>query len=107
MPQAHREGSPDGRAQRSGSREEALVAQSTVDRDPSTGEPSGPYAMPRGLIVLLSAAAAVVALGGLRVAAGLLGPVFLALMLTVTATPLNGWLRRKGAPAWAAVTATV
>jgi predicted PurR-regulated permease PerM len=57
--------------------------------------------------VLLSVAAAVVALAGMRSAAGILGPVFLALMLTVTATPLSGWLRRKGAPAWVAVTATV
>jgi len=57
--------------------------------------------------VLLSAAAAVVALAGMRAAAGILGPVFLALMLTVTASPLSDWLRRRGAPAWAAVTATV
>jgi AI-2 transport protein TqsA len=73
----------------------------------SLEEPTGSYAFPRGLIVLLSAAAAVIALAGMRAAAGILGPVFLALMLTVTATPLSGWLRRKGAPAWAAVTATV
>jgi AI-2 transport protein TqsA len=83
------------------------VAHSTVDPDPSTEDAAGSYAMPRGLIVLLSAAAAVVALAGMRIAAGILGPVFLALMLTVTATPLSDWLRRKGAPAWAAVTATV
>jgi AI-2 transport protein TqsA len=43
----------------------------------------------------------------MRAAAGILGPVFLALMLTVTITPLSGWLRRRGAPAWVAVTATV
>jgi AI-2 transport protein TqsA len=83
------------------------VAHSTLDVDRSLEEPTGSYAMPRGLIVLLSAAAAVVALAGMRAAAGILGPVFLALMLTVTATPLSGWLRRRGAPAWVAVTATV
>jgi predicted PurR-regulated permease PerM len=83
------------------------VAHSTLDVDRSLEKPTGSYAMPRGLIVLLSAAAAVVALAGMRAAAGILGPVFLALMLTVTATPLSGWLRRRGAPAWVAVTATV
>lgn len=83
------------------------MAHSTLDVNRSVEEPAGTYAMPRGLIVLLSAAAAVVALAGIWAAAGILGPVFLALMLTVTATPLSGWLRRRGAPAWVAVTATV
>jgi AI-2 transport protein TqsA len=63
--------------------------------------------MPRGLTVLLGTAAAVVAVAGIRGIAGILGPVFLALMLTVTIAPLTVWLRRRGAPAWAAVTASV
>jgi AI-2 transport protein TqsA len=83
------------------------MVHSAVDLDPSTSGPTGSYAMPRGLIVLLTVAAAVVALVGMRAAAGILGPVFLALMLTVTVTPLTGWLRRHGAPAWLAVTATI
>jgi AI-2 transport protein TqsA len=83
------------------------VARSKPDVDQSIEGPTGSYALPRGVIVLLSAAAAVIALGGMRAAAGILGPVFLALMLTVTAMPLSGWLRRLGAPAWIAVSATV
>jgi AI-2 transport protein TqsA len=83
------------------------VAHTTAEVDPPIDGSVGSYALPRGLIVLLGAAAAVVALAGMRIASGILGPVFLALMLTITATPLSGWLRRKGAPAWVAITATV
>src|SRR6476619_1580957 len=41
-------------------------------------------ALPRWLIVILGVAGTVVALAGIRSAAGLIGPVFLALMLVVT-----------------------
>src|SRR3954447_2320337 len=71
------------------------------------GRPTGSDGMPRGLTVLLGTAAAVVAVAGIRGAAGILGPVFLALMLTVTIAPLTEWLRRRGTPAWAAVTVAV
>jgi predicted PurR-regulated permease PerM len=64
-------------------------------------------ALPRGVIVLLGLAGAVVAVGGLRLVSHILAPVFLALMLTVTASPLGAWLRRHGAPAWAAALALV
>jgi AI-2 transport protein TqsA len=63
--------------------------------------------MPRGLTVLLGTAATVIAVAGMQGIAGILGPAFLALMLTVTIAPLSVWLRRRGAPAWAAVTASV
>ena len=66
-----------------------------------------PAALPRGLIVLLGTAGAVVTVGGMRAIAGLLAPVFLALMLAVTVGPISGWLRRRGAPVWVAVLATV
>jgi AI-2 transport protein TqsA len=71
------------------------------------GQPggSGTEALPRGVIVLLGLAGAVVAVAGLRSVSDLLAPVFLALMLTVTASPLGTWLRRHGAPAWAAALA--
>jgi len=55
--------------------------------------------------VLLSLACGVVAVAGMRLTADLLGPVFLALMLTVTASPVSAWLRRLGAPVWAAAAA--
>lgn len=72
-----------------------------------TEPPTAPAALPRGVIVLLGTACAVVVVAGLRGVADILAPVFLALMLTVTVSPLAHWLRRHGAPAWLAVTATV
>jgi predicted PurR-regulated permease PerM len=59
------------------------------------------------VIVLLAMAGAVVTVGGLRAIADLLGPVFLALMLTVTVSPLTTWLRRRRMPGWAAMLITV
>ncbi|GAB1693617.1 AI-2E family transporter [Krasilnikovia sp. M28-CT-15] len=67
----------------------------------------GGYALPRGVIVLLGLAGTVVTVAGMREVAGLIAPVFLALMLTVTASPLSTWLRRHGAPGWAAGLALV
>ncbi|MEU4311371.1 AI-2E family transporter [Nocardia sp. NPDC024068] len=56
--------------------------------------------MPRGLIVLLAAASAVVAIGGTKIFAGVLGPVFLALMLAVAAQPIQTRMQRRGLPPW-------
>jgi predicted PurR-regulated permease PerM len=64
-------------------------------------------AFPRGVIVLLGAAGATVTVAGLQAVADILAPVFLALMLTVTVSPLSGWFRRHGAPTWVAMLATV
>ncbi|MEU8240265.1 AI-2E family transporter [Actinoplanes missouriensis] len=63
--------------------------------------------LPRGVIVLLGSACLVVVVGGMRGVADLIGPVFLALMLTVTVSPITGWLRRHGAPVWVAVLAMI
>lgn len=71
---------------------------------PGTG---GIDTLPRGVIVLLGLACAVVAVAGLRLIADILAPVLLALMLTVTASPLGTWMRRHGAPAWSAALALV
>jgi predicted PurR-regulated permease PerM len=70
----------------------------------ASGEPAG---LPRGAVVLLSTACAVVTVAGIRGIADLLGPVLLALMLTVTVSPLTQWLRRHGVPTWLAMLATV
>ena len=64
-------------------------------------------ALPRGVIVLLGLAGAVVALAGIRAFADVLGPVFLGLVLTLGVHPLLVWLRRRGVPEWLAVTATL
>ncbi|MBP2479324.1 putative PurR-regulated permease PerM [Crossiella equi] len=58
--------------------------------------------MPRGLVVLLGAAAATVIVAGLRAVAWLAGPVLLALVIVIVLSPVHGWLRRRGAPAWVA-----
>lgn len=63
--------------------------------------------VPRGVVVLLGMAGAVVAVAGMRATAGLLSPLLLALILTVTVSPVTGWLRRLGTPAWLAAVATV
>ncbi|MEV6300615.1 AI-2E family transporter [Actinoplanes sp. NPDC051861] len=63
--------------------------------------------LPRGVIVLLGTASAVVVVAGMRGVAHILGPVFLALMLTVTVSPITSWLRRHGAPVWVAMLSTI
>ena len=62
------------------------------------------WAVPRGLIVLLSAAAAVLVVAGIRAAAGIIGPVFLAMVLTIAISPLGRYLRRRGWPSWVGTT---
>ena len=63
--------------------------------------------LPRGVIVLLGTACLVIVVGGMRITADLLGPVFLALMLTVTVSPIAIWMRRKGVPMWLAMISNV
>ncbi|WP_280453431.1 AI-2E family transporter [Nocardia cyriacigeorgica] len=66
----------------------------------AAGSPAPVWSIPRGLIVLLAMAGAVIAIAGATVFAGILGPVFLALMLTIAVQPVQGWARKKGWPAW-------
>ncbi|MFI5897749.1 AI-2E family transporter [Actinoplanes sp. NPDC051513] len=63
--------------------------------------------LPRGVLVLLGTACLVVVVGGMRITADLIGPVFLALMLTVTISPIAIWMRSKGVPLWLAMVANV
>nr|WP_083853141.1 AI-2E family transporter [Rhodococcus sp. DK17] len=58
------------------------------------------WAMPRGVIVLVGGASLVVALGALKAFADIVGPVFLALILTVAVQPIPNALRRRGWPGW-------
>jgi AI-2 transport protein TqsA len=64
-------------------------------------EASG-LALPRGLLILLGFAAAVITVAGLKSISGLVAPAFLALVLTIGVHPLRGWLVRRGFPGWAA-----
>lgn len=66
----------------------------------SQAGPGPSWSIPRGLIVLLATAAAVVAIAGIKGFAGVIGPVFLALMLAVAVQPIQTWAQRRGWPAW-------
>jgi predicted PurR-regulated permease PerM len=68
----------------------------TVAVDPAPG------VLPRWLLLLVGAAAATVAVAGLRAIAWLVAPVFLALVVVIALTPVQRWLRRIGAPSWLA-----
>jgi len=58
------------------------------------------WALPRGLLILLGVAAAVIIVAGIRGGAGIIGPTFLALVLTIAVHPLRGYLARAGLPEW-------
>ena len=66
-----------------------------------------PHGFPRGLVVLLTLAAAVVAIAGIKFFAGVLGPIFLALMIVMAVDPLMGWLISRGVHRVAAAVTTL
>lgn len=59
-------------------------------------------ALPRGLRLLLGAAATVVVFAGLRAVNEIVAPAFLALVLTVLFHPVRGWLTNRHVPSWLA-----
>jgi predicted PurR-regulated permease PerM len=56
--------------------------------------------VPRGLIVMGGLAATVIVVAGMRAASGLIGPVFLALVLTIVVHPARHWLAGWRVPDW-------
>jgi AI-2 transport protein TqsA len=58
------------------------------------------WALPRGLIILLGVAAALVVAVGMRQFANILGPVFLALVLSIAVHPIRRLAARYHLPAW-------
>lgn len=62
--------------------------------------------LPRGVLVLIGLAAAVVVVAGMRGISSILAPAFLALVLTVLAHPMRRWLDRW-MPSWAASTVCI
>jgi len=56
---------------------------------------------------LFGFAAVVVTIAGLQAFGGLLGPLFLALVLILAVAPIAGWLRRHGVPRWLATLVTL
>lgn len=79
----------------------------TTDGGAARGIVPKTWALPRGVIVLVGLAALVVCVAGTRAFASVVGPTFLALMLTVAVHPFPEWLRRKGFPGWAATVAAI
>jgi AI-2 transport protein TqsA len=77
----------------------------TPDPGPAQSDAGGPHAwragMPRALVILVGAAAAVVVVAGIQATAWLIGPAFMALIVVIAVAPVHGWLRRHGWPGWA------
>jgi predicted PurR-regulated permease PerM len=83
---------------------EATVPVTPGELSPPTSS-SAPVAslrpvLPRALVMLLGAAAAVIVLSGLRATAWLIGPAFLALVVVIALSPVQGWLQRHNWPGW-------
>jgi len=74
----------------------------TGDVEPPYPDRGHAYGLPRGLIIMLGLAAGVVVAGGIHAVPDLIGPIFLALVLTITVDPLRGMMIRRGAPRWLA-----
>src|SRR6188472_2208440 len=62
-----------------------------------------PWGLPRGLIILLGLAAALVAAHGMREFKAILGPVFLALVLSIAVHPVRRFADSRRWPAWLGV----
>ncbi len=84
------------------------AAAAAVDPGEPLGPPGPPAVepaasvLPRWLLLLLGAAAATIAVDGLRQIAWLVGPVMLALVVVIALTPVQRRLRRAGVPKWLA-----
>jgi AI-2 transport protein TqsA len=59
-----------------------------------------PAFVPRGLIILMGAASAVIVVAGMMAASWLIGPVLLALVIVILVRPVQDWARRQGWPGW-------
>ena len=76
--------------------------ESPDGRVPAAGSTAAPWALPRGVVVLLGTAGAVLTAAGLRSFADIVGPVFLALVLTIAVSPLRRLLVKRGVKGWLA-----
>ncbi|PVZ05395.1 AI-2E family transporter [Actinomycetospora cinnamomea] len=77
------------------------------DAGPRAGSSSRRTAagVPRALMLLLGAAAIVITIAGLQAGAWLIAPILLALVVVIAVSPIQGWMRRRGLPAWSTVLA--
>lgn len=72
-------------------------------QQPAEATEAPTWGLQRGVVVLIGLAATVVAVAGMKEFASILGPVVLALVLTIAIYPLQTWLQRRGFPAWLAM----
>ena len=75
------------------------MTDQTTDEESVTPSPTRETplsGLPRGLNVLLTVAAAIIVVAGLRSFASSIGPMFLALVVVVVVSPVYHWLRRLG-----------
>lgn len=79
--------------------EEPRQPTTTTALDPTLGS------LPRGLNVLLTAAAVIIVIAGLRSFSSSVGPIFLALVIMVVVYPLQDALLDRGTPPWLAMLA--
>jgi AI-2 transport protein TqsA len=93
------EGAPAGPTGATAAGATAADAQAVT---PPAALETAPGVIPRWLLLLVGAAAATVAVAGLKAIAWLVAPVFLALVVVIALTPVQRWLRRIGAPSWLA-----
>ncbi|WP_432888205.1 AI-2E family transporter [Kribbella sp. CA-245084] len=78
-------------------------SDSPVDpAEPSPGGAAASWSLPRGVVVLLGLAGAIITAGGLHGFSSIAGPVFLALILTIAVSPLRRLLIRRGVRPWIA-----
>jgi predicted PurR-regulated permease PerM len=84
----------------------ASAGAGVASDDGSVPAPTGgrlpPGLLPRGLVILLGAAALVVVTAGIQAVAWLIAPVAMALVIVIFISPVQSWLLRKGWPGWAA-----
>lgn len=80
------------------------VSASAGETQPNGGERRG---LPPALLLLLGLAAVVIILLGMRVAAALIVPLLLALVITLAVSPLIDFLTRHRLPRWLAYVVTV
>lgn len=64
---------------------------------------AAPQAFPRGYHVLVTTAAFMIVVAGVRAFAASVGPILLALVIVVVVGPVHGALIRRGAPGWLAM----
>jgi predicted PurR-regulated permease PerM len=79
-----------------------MSAGSTESPDGPVPAAAAPSTLPRAVVVLLGTGAAVLTAAGVRSFADILGPVFLALVLTIAVSPLRRLLVMRGVKGWLA-----